>query len=81
MPTAIAYYDVTSTERQYLSSISDLISKDRTPPMGLSSADAVALAERFREVRLPRRIFPQSPTPLVVRLYRSYLPGHGTIRC
>jgi len=82
IPTAIAYYDVTSTERQYLSSISDLISRDRTSPIGLSPAETAALAGRFRKVPIPCSISQAlSLTPLMVRLYQSYLPGHDTTLC
>lgn len=52
------YYPVTEKDRQYLLSVSDLISRDRTSPDGMPLAKAAALAETFHEVHIPHRIFP-----------------------
>jgi len=64
---------------RYLSSISDLISRGRTSPTGLSSAEAEALDGTFREVLLPHWVFPRS---LILPMVRPYIPcpsDDGTI--
>jgi len=57
-------------EDRLISSISDLISRGKSSPTGLSSADAIALAKIFRWVPPPHQIPPQPHLmPLVVRTY------------
>jgi len=50
-------------------SASDLISRDKNTPTDLSSEEATALAETFRQVPLPYQIPSQCLKPLVVRPY------------
>jgi len=47
------YYKDSKPEEETISSISDLISRGKTSPTGLSSADATVLAETFRKVTPP----------------------------
>ena len=56
-------------EGEYVSSISNMISRGKTSPTGLSSEEATALAETFRKVPLPHQIPSRCLTPLVVRPY------------
>jgi len=58
---------------EHLSSISNVISRGMISPMGLSSEEATALAERFRKVPLPRQICSQCLTHLVIRSYPDIL--------
>jgi len=56
----------TERERQWIAIISDVISRHGTSPTGLSPAEVVAMVRTYRRVRLGRRFFPWSLTPLVV---------------
>ena len=49
-----------------VSLISDMISKGKTSPMGLSPEEATLLAEAIRKVPLPRQIPSQCLMPLVI---------------
>jgi hypothetical protein len=60
------YGDVVE-DREYISSISGLISRDATSPTRLSSVEAIALTETSHQVLSPHYIFP-SLRPLVDRL-------------
>ena len=51
------YGDVVA-DREYISSISGLASRDATSPTGLSSAEAAASTETSHQVLFPRYIFP-----------------------
>jgi hypothetical protein len=57
-------------DREYISSISGLISRDATSPTRLSSAEAAASTETSHQVLFPRYTFP-SLRPLVDRLNRT----------
>jgi len=48
-------------------SISDVMSRGKTSPTGLSLADATVLVETVRKVPTPRYIPPQHLMPVVVR--------------
>ena len=57
----------------YVSSISNVVSRGKSPPMDLSSEEVTALAGTFRKVLSPRRISSQCLTPLVGRQYPDVL--------
>ena len=65
-----SYGDVVAY-REYISSISGLISRDATSPARLSSAEAAVVTKTSHQVLSPRYIF-QSLRPLVDRLDRTY---------
>jgi len=56
----------------YVSLISNVISRAKTSPTGLSSEEATALTEIFRKVPLHRQIPSRCLTSLVVRLYLDF---------
>jgi len=75
----IYYEDPTFSKRdgETISSISEVILRGKTTPTGLSSEEATALSETFREVLLPRQIPSHCLTPLVVRPYSNTITGVG----
>ena len=81
IPATGMSYPVGAEDRQYLSLVSDMISRDRYSPTGLSPEESEALAETFRKVNSPHWALSQSLTPLVVRPHRSYLLCQRIIQC
>ena len=55
--------------RKYELSISEMISRGKTSPTGLSSEEMTMLRETFHKVLLPRQVPSQCLMPLVVRPY------------
>ena len=73
-----SYGDVVE-DREYISSISGLVSRDTTSPTRLSSAEAAASTETSHQVLFPRYIF-LSLRSLVDRLHRTYWTSNLFIR-
>ena len=66
IPISFDCQHISAEGRQYLSSISGLISRGKISPMGL--AEVVDLAKIFQKAGLLHCIFSRSLMPLVVRL-------------
>jgi hypothetical protein len=60
--------------------ISNVLSRDGTPPMNLSPAKAAALTETLRQVYFPLQFFPQSLKFLAIRPRLSCCPTYGLPR-